>query len=90
MGDVVAESKVDFSVLAALHKWPSLANQRRPDRDAYQISQGTLDECISAFMEKPAATRHLYEIRTAAQPPLVTDILSPEHIIELSRLREFL
>ncbi|WP_314957444.1 hypothetical protein [Bradyrhizobium cosmicum] len=90
MGDVVAESKVDFSALAALHKWPSLANQRRPDRDAYQISQGTLDECISAFMEKPAATRHLYEIRTAAQPPLVTDILSPEHIIELSRLREFL
>jgi len=90
MGDVVADSKVDFGALAALHKWPSLANQRQPDRDAYQISQGTLDACISAFMEKPAATRHLYEIRTIAQPPLVTDILSPEHVIELSRLREFL
>lgn len=90
MGDAVADSKVDFGALAALHKWPSLANQRQPDRDAYQISQGTLDECISAFMEKPAATRHLYEIRTIAQPPLVTDILSPEHVIELARLREFL
>jgi hypothetical protein len=90
MGHVVAESKVDFGALAALHKWPSLANQRQPDREAYQVSEGTLDECISAFMDKPAATRHLYEIRTAAQPPLVTDILSPEHIIELSRLREFL
>lgn len=87
MGDAVA---VDFGALAALHKWPSLANQRQPDRDAYQISQGTLDECISAFMEKPATTRHLYEIRTIAQPPLVTDILSPEHVIELARLREFL
>ena len=54
---------------------------------AYQVSQGTLDECISAFMEKPAATRHLYEIHTAPQPPLVTDILSPEHVTELSRLQ---
>ncbi|ULK99814.1 hypothetical protein [Bradyrhizobium sp. I71] len=90
MGDAVAGSKVDFGALAVLYKWPSLANQRRPDRESYQISEGTLDECISAFMEKPAATRHLYEIRTAPQPPLVTEILSPEHVIELSRLREFL
>ena len=86
----VAGSKVDFSALAVLHKWPSLANQRRPDRDSYQVSEGTLDQCISAFMDKPAATRHLYEIHTTAQPPLVTDVLSPEHIAELSRLREFL
>ncbi|MCK1387696.1 hypothetical protein [Bradyrhizobium sp. 21] len=90
MGDVAGDSKVDFGMLAALYKWPSLANQRLPDRDSYQVSEGTLDACIAAFMEKPAATRHLYEIRTAAQPPLVTDILSPEHVIELSRLREFL
>jgi hypothetical protein len=41
-------------------------------------------------MGKPAATRHLYEIHTTPQPPLVTDILSPEHVTELSRLREFL
>ncbi|PPQ17986.1 hypothetical protein CV770_17775 [Bradyrhizobium sp. AC87j1] len=90
MGDAVADSKVDFDARAALHKWPSLANERRPDRESYQISEGTLDECISAFMGKPATTRHLYEIRTAAQPPLVTGILSPEHVIELSRWREFL
>lgn len=90
MGDVIAASKVDFDALAALHKWPSLANQRRPDRESYPIREGTLDECISAFMGKPATTRHLYEIRTAAQPPLVTGILSPEHVIELSRWREFL
>ncbi|MBR1170287.1 hypothetical protein ACNJYD_31055 [Bradyrhizobium sp. DASA03005] len=90
MGDVVAESKVDFGALAALHKWPSLGNQRRPDREPYQVSEGTLDQCISAFMQKPAATRHLYEIRTAPQPPLVTAVLSPEHVIELSRWREFL
>jgi len=90
MGDVVGDSKVDFGVLATLHKWPSLANQRQPDREPYQVLEGTLDECISAFMAKPASTRHLYEIRTKAQPPLVTEILSPEHVLELSRLREFL
>lgn len=85
-----ADSKVDFSAIAVLHKWPSLANQRRPDRTSYQVSEGTLDQCISAFMEKPATTRHLYEIHTNAQPPLVTEVLSSEHIIELSRWREFL
>ncbi|PDT86111.1 hypothetical protein CO669_30210 [Bradyrhizobium sp. Y36] len=90
MGDVVAESKVDFGALAVLNKWPSLANQRQPDREPYQVFEGTLDACISAFMDKPAATRHLYEIRTIAQPPLVTEILSPEHVLELARLREFL
>ncbi|WP_407119909.1 hypothetical protein [Bradyrhizobium sp. STM 3561] len=89
MGDV-RDSKVDFGALAVLHKWPSLANQRRPDREPYRVLEGTLDDCISAFMQKPVTTRHLYEIRTGAQPPLVTEILSPEHVIELSRLREFL
>ncbi|KRQ01763.1 MULTISPECIES: hypothetical protein [Bradyrhizobium] len=90
MGDVVGDSKVNFGALAVLHKWPSLANQRQPDREPYQLIEGTLDDCISAFMQKPATTRHLYEIRTVAQPPLVTEILSPEHVLELSRLREFL
>ncbi|WP_283815033.1 MULTISPECIES: hypothetical protein [unclassified Bradyrhizobium] len=41
-------------------------------------------------MAKPEKTRHLYEIRTRSQPPLVPDVLSPEHVLELSRLREFL
>jgi hypothetical protein len=90
MGDAVGDSKVDFGALAVLHKWPSLANQRQPDREPYQVFEGTLDDCISAFMQKPATTRHLYEIRTTAQPPLVTAILSPEHVLELARLREFL
>jgi len=42
------------------------------------------------FMAKPESTRHLYEIQTAPQPPLVTDTLSAEHVAELARLREFL
>ncbi|MDH6259213.1 hypothetical protein [Bradyrhizobium sp. BR13661] len=91
MGDASgSDSKVDFGAPAVLQKWPSLGNQRRPDREPYQVSEGTLDACILAFMEKPSSSRHLYEIHTTAQPPLVTEILSPEHIAELARLREFL
>ena len=85
-----SDSKVNFGASAALRKWPSLANQRREDRDTYLVLEGTLDQCITSFMQRPATTRHLYEIHTAAQPPLVTDVLSPEHIVELARLREFL
>ena len=54
------------------------------------VVEGSLDECIRAFMAKPESTRHLYEIRTAPQPPFVTDTLSAEHVVELARLREFL
>ena len=84
------DSKVNFDAPAMLRKWPSLGNQRREDRETYLVIEGTLDQCIGAFTAKPQAIRHLYEIHTAPQPPLVTDILSPDHISELSRLREFL
>ncbi|MFT4120051.1 hypothetical protein [Bradyrhizobium sp.] len=91
MGEAsVTDSKVDFGAFAVLHKWPSLGNRRRPDRASYHLIEDTLDACISAFMEKPEVTRHLYEIHTAPQPPLVTEVLSAEHITELARLREFL
>ncbi|MHC2437153.1 hypothetical protein [Bradyrhizobium sp. USDA 4451] len=82
--------QVDFQAAATLYKWPSLNNARREDRAPYMVANATLDQCIRDFMGKPEKTRHLYEIRTKAQPPLVPDVLSPEHVIELSRLREFL
>ncbi|KJC55715.1 hypothetical protein UP10_38625 [Bradyrhizobium sp. LTSPM299] len=82
--------QVDFSATAGLFKWPSFANERREDRPPYSITEGTLDECIRAFMAKPEKARHLYEIHTKPQASIVTSILSPEHIVELSRLRDFL
>jgi hypothetical protein len=81
---------VDFAALAELRKWPSLNNQRRPDRETYIVAAGPLDQCIREFMAKPEPTRHLYEIHTARQPPLIMDVLSAEHIMELSRLRDVL
>jgi hypothetical protein len=84
------EFSVRFDVPATVLKWPSLNNSRRIDREPYLLLEGTLDQCIREFMAKPASTRHLYELRTAPQPPLVTATLSAEHIVELARLREFL
>ena len=55
-----------------------------------KLAEGTLDECILEFLAKPESTRHLYEIHTAPQPPLITEVLSDPHIVELARLREFL
>jgi hypothetical protein len=86
-----AETPVRFDVPAILRKWPSLNNARRPGGSGpYLVLEGTLDECIRHFMAKPESTRHLYEIQTAPQPPLVTEVLSAEHVVELARLREFL
>ena len=50
---------------------------------------GTLDECLREFMAKPPGSRHLYEIHTQAQPPLVQASLTGEIVPELVRLRDF-
>lgn len=83
-------SHLNFGAAARLYKWPSLGNERREDRAPYMVAEATLDECIREFMAKPEKARHLYEIRTVPQASLVPEILSPEHIVELSRLRDFL
>jgi hypothetical protein len=86
-----AETSIRFDEPAVVRKWPSLHNARRLDAGGpYLVIEGTLDECIREFMAKPESTRHLYEIVTAPQPPLVTETLSAEHVAELARLREFL
>jgi hypothetical protein len=84
------DTHVRFDAPATLRKWPSINNQRRKDAGPYLLVEGTLDDCIRAFMAKPDSTRHLYEIHTAPQPPLVTEIMSAEHVVELARLRDFL
>ena len=89
----MSDIRIDFSAPATLRKWPSLNKQRvgaslgaRP----YLISEGTLDECIQQFMQLREGQRHLYEIHTAPQADLVSAILSPDHVVELARLRDFL
>jgi hypothetical protein len=89
----MSETRIDFSAPAILRKWPSVKNERvsaslgaRP----YMIIDGTLDECIQKFMSQPETQRHLYEIHTAPQSDLVSEILSGDHVLELARLRDFL
>jgi hypothetical protein len=82
---------VNFDAPAVLRKWPSLHNERRAEGTGpYLLVDGTLDECVQEFMAKPSSQRHLYEIHTAPQPPVVSAVLSGEQIIELARLRDFL
>jgi hypothetical protein len=82
---------VNFDAPAVLRKWPSLRNERRTEGTGpYLLVNGTLDECLRELMAKPASMRHLYEIHTSPQPPLVSSVLSGEHIVELARLRDFL
>jgi hypothetical protein len=85
------EVQLKFDVPAVLRKWPSLENQRRTDGTGpYLVVDATLDECIREFMAKPATMRHLYEIHTAPQPPLVSAVLSGELVAELARPGDFL
>ena len=87
------EVQINFHAPATLRKWPSVNGERvsaslgaRP----YLIIYGTLDECIRRLMSQPKSQHHLYEIHTAPQSDLVSAILSAEHIVELTRLRDFL
>ena len=85
------DAHVNFDAPAILRKWPSLNYQRRTEGTGpYLLLDGTLDECIREFMAKPAPMRHLYEIHTSPQPPLVDAVLSGEIVAELARLRDFL
>src|ERR1700722_21010243 len=89
----MSDTRVDFSASAILRKWPSVNKERvsaslgaRP----YMIIEGTLDECIQQFMQRPEAQRHLYEIHTAPQSDLVSAVLSTDQVAKLARLRDFL
>ena len=85
------DAHVNFDLPATLRKWPSLNNERlKEGTSAYLVFEGTLDECIRDFMAKPQSARHLYEIHTASQPPMLTGVLVAEHVVELARLRDFL
>jgi hypothetical protein len=82
------EAHVNFDTPAVLRKWPSLYKQRRTEGTGpYLLVDGTLDDCIRQYLAKPASMRHLYEIHTSPQRPLVPPILSRENIIELARLQ---
>ena len=85
------KAHVNFDAPAILRKWPSRRNQRYIESTGpYLLVDGTLGECLQEFMAKPASMRHLYEIHTSPQPPLVSSVLSGGHVVEVARLRDFL
>lgn len=85
------KANVNFDAPAILRKWPSRNNQRYIEGSGpYLLVDGTLGECIRQFMAKPASVRHLYEIHTSPQPPLVSAVLRGDYVVELARLQDFL
>jgi len=80
---------IDFEAAAVLRKWPSLRGERRTEGTLpYLLVEGSLDDCVRVLMAKPATVRHLYELHTSPQPPLVSSVLSGERVIELELLRD--
>ena len=80
---------IDFEAPAVLRKWPSLRGERRTENTLpYLLIEGSLDECVRTLVGKPASVRHLYEIHTSPQPPLVSSVLSGERVLELALLRD--
>ena len=89
----MSDTPIDFSAPATLRKWPSLNKERVSaslGARSYMISEGTFDECIQQFMHLPVAQRHLYEIHTEPQSDLVSAVVSPDHVVELARLKDYL
>jgi hypothetical protein len=87
------DPKIDFAAAAILKKWPSKNNGRAKDAvwpNPYSVVYGTLDECITKFLEIPAGARHLYEIHTTPQDGLVTAVMTGELIIEIAMLKDHL
>jgi hypothetical protein len=85
------DANIDFGAAAVLRKWPSFRNERHTEGTGlYLLVDGSLDECLGEFVAKPTPVRHLYEVHTLPQPPLVSAVLSDAQIVELARLRDFL
>ena len=81
---------VDFNASASLRKWPSIGAQKKTDTkhpSPYLLMEDTLRACLHGLLAKPPSRRHLYEIHTSAQEPLIPAVISAEHAAELVRLQ---
>ena len=89
----VNDVQVNFQAVASLRKWPSIRGKRHAEAkypNPYTLLEDTLGECLRELMSKPPTQRHLYQIHTAHQDPIVSEILSAERAAELARLQSFL
>jgi hypothetical protein len=80
--------QIKLDAPAVLRKWPSFKSERvSTARMPYIIIDGTLRECIRAFIAKPTSQHHLYEIHTDPQGDAIGAVTSWDDIVEIARLR---
>ncbi|BAR58807.1 hypothetical protein NK6_5649 [Bradyrhizobium diazoefficiens] len=80
------KDQVNLEAFASLRKWPSLGSKPLSNSSPYLLMNDTLERCIHKFMSQPPGQRHLYEIHTIPQPPLITAVMSVTEVVELDGL----
>jgi hypothetical protein len=84
----VVDNPIRLDAPAILRKWPSFKSERVSTAALpYLLLDGTLRECIRAFIAKPKSQHHLYEIHTAPQGEIIGSVVSWDDIVKIARLR---
>jgi hypothetical protein len=82
----MVDTQIKLDTPAVLRKWPSFKNERlSSSKLPYSVMDGTLRECIRAFIAKPDSQRHLYEIHTGPQGEIIGPVMGWKNIVELAQ-----
>jgi hypothetical protein len=81
---------IQYDLLSNLYKRSAVEPVRTGDRVGIDmVFDGTLDECIKEFMEKPICQRPLYEVHTVPQAALEKSILSATDLLAIASRADF-
>jgi hypothetical protein len=81
---------IDYHQLSNLYKRSHVEPVRTGDRvHIDMIFDGSLDECVREFMDKPINQRPLYEVHTVLQPALEKEILSATDLLAIASRADF-
>ena len=82
----MVDTQIKLDTPAVLRKWPSFKNERLSSSELpYSVMDGTLRECIKAFIAKPDSQHHLYEIHTSPQGEIIGPVMGWKNIVELAQ-----
>lgn len=81
---------IDYHHLSNLYKRSAVQPVRTGDQvHIDMIFDGTLDECVREFMDKPISQRRLYEVHTVLQPALEKELLTAIDLLAIASRTDF-